>query len=222
VNLFLFDKKYLKKNFNGIAGIDEVGRGTIAGPVTAAAVIFPKNCHINGVNDSKKISAKKRKELSVEIKQKALSFSCISIDNVIIEKINILQASLLAMKKAILSLGLKPDICLIDGINRIEDLSICQDIIIGGDGKSASIAAASILAKTIRDEIMIDYSKLYPHYNFEKHKGYPTEEHIKAIKKFGICPIHRRTFTPIKQLLLKKGAKLKTKDKDCFNGNNNH
>ncbi|MDR0486505.1 MAG: ribonuclease HII [Elusimicrobiota bacterium] len=200
---FLFDKKYADLGYDFIAGVDEAGRGPLAGPVTAAAVILPALADIDGVKDSKQISFQKRKELSEKIKKTALSFSIVSIDNETIDKINILQATILAMKKALLSLKLKPSICLIDGNQKIKEIQMHQESITGGDGKSLSIAAASILAKVKRDEIMIEYAKLYPNYNFEKHKGYGVKTHIEAVKKFGVCPIHRLTFKPIAELALK-------------------
>ncbi|MDR0822473.1 MAG: ribonuclease HII [Endomicrobium sp.] len=199
-DLFIFDKTYRDKSFP-FTGIDEAGRGPLAGPVTAAAVILPQTFYHKDINDSKKLSPKKREELSEIIKKEALTYAIISIDNTIIDTINILQASLLAMKKAVLSLKIKPKICLIDGNKKIPDLEFNQETIVGGDAKSASIAAASILAKVERDKIMIDFSKQFANYNFQKHKGYATKEHIAEIKKHGICVIHRKTFAPIPQIL---------------------
>ncbi|MDR3243954.1 MAG: ribonuclease HII [Elusimicrobiota bacterium] len=199
-NLFSFDEKY-HKEYASFAGIDEAGRGPLAGPVTAAAVILPKDFYNSDINDSKKLSPQKRQELSFIIKKEALSFSIISIDNTIIDKINILQASLLAMKEAALSLKIKPQICIIDGNKQIPNLEIAQKTIVKGDAKSASIAAASILAKVERDKIMIEFSKRFPKYNFAKHKGYPTKEHIEEIKKYGVSVIHRKSFSPIFQIL---------------------
>ena len=198
--LFQFDKDYRNKGFSCIAGVDEAGRGPLAGPVTAAAVIFSEDTHIPYINDSKKLTPKKREELSGIIKQKALAFHIVSIDRDIIDKINILQATFLAMKTAIeaVALKIKPEICLIDGNQKISGLNIKQETVIGGDAKSASIAAASILAKVARDEIMMEYAKQYPEYLFEKHKGYGTKAHLEAIKKYGPCPIHRLSFAPMK------------------------
>ena len=196
--LFLFDKQYYGKGLNFVAGVDEAGRGPLAGPVAAAAVIFPKDIDLSGINDSKKLTHKKREALFEEIKKKALSFSIAVIDNKIIDEINILQATFRAMSEAVSGLNIKPDLCLIDGNHKIPGLNFAQEAIIGGDAKSACIAAASILAKVTRDKIMDDYAKLYPQYSFEKHKGYGTKAHLEAIAKHGACPIHRKTFAPLK------------------------
>ncbi|MDR3113820.1 MAG: ribonuclease HII [Endomicrobium sp.] len=199
--LFQFDKQYYDKGFIFIAGIDEAGRGPLAGPVVAAAVIFPQDLTIQGVNDSKKLSPKKRNALFEEIKEKALSFSIAAVDNKTIDEINILQATFKAMASAAQGLKIKSDLLLIDGSHKIPQCAypqLCrQEAIVSGDAKSASIAAASILAKVSRDAIMDDYAKLYPQYGFEKHKGYGTKAHIQAVQKFGPCPIHRMTFAPI-------------------------
>jgi ribonuclease HII len=199
-DLFLFDSAYHVQSFP-FAGVDEAGRGPLAGPVTAAAVIFPNDFYHKDINDSKKLSAKTREELSKIIKKESIAYSIVSIDNNVIDEINILQASLLAMKKAVLGLNTKPTLCLIDGNKKIPDFDTAQETIIRGDAKSASIAAASILAKVERDKIMIDFSIKFPNYSFEKHKGYATQEHIAAIRKYGICVIHRKTFSPIPQIL---------------------
>jgi ribonuclease HII len=199
--LFQFDKQYYDKGFNLIAGIDEAGRGPLAGPVVAAAVILPQNLTIEGINDSKKLTPKKRELLFEEIKEKALSFSIAVVDNKIIDEINILQATFKAMASAAQDLKAKPDLLIIDGSHKIPQnyfsLPCPQEAIISGDAKSANIAAASILAKVARDKIMDDYAKLYPQYGFEKHKGYGTKAHMQAIEKFGACPIHRMTFAPL-------------------------
>jgi ribonuclease HII len=204
--LFQFDKQYYDKGFNLIAGIDEAGRGPLAGPVVAAAVIFPQNLTIEGINDSKKLTPKKRETLFEEIKARALSFSIAAVDNKTIDEINILQATFKAMASAAQDLKIKPNLLLIDGNHKIPRLYfpqpscnfLCsQETIISGDAKSASIAAASILAKVARDKIMNDYAKLYPQYGFEKHKGYGTKAHRQAVENFGACPIHRMTFAPL-------------------------
>jgi ribonuclease HII len=204
VNIFSFDKRYFKKGFNLIAGIDEVGRGPLAGPVCAAAVILPKGIVIEGLNDSKKLTPKKRQELFKIIKQKALAFSFAFIDNEIIDKVNILQATFLAMTKAINSLKIQPDLCLIDGNHKIPHVALKQEAIIKGDSKSAAIAAASIIAKVIRDAKMVEFSIRFKEYGFDKHKGYGVKQHIQALQQFGICEIHRKTFAPVKQVLYKK------------------
>jgi len=187
------EKKYFKSGFELIAGTDEAGRGPLAGPVVAASVIFPKNVKINGINDSKILSLEQRLNLEVEIKSKAIAYSVKAIDHTTIDKINILNASLLAMRKAVESLIINPDIILVDGPKTFE--STTQVIsIIEGDSKCFTIAAASILAKNYRDRLMIDYAETYPIYNFEKNKGYPTKFHIEAILRYGPCEIHRKKF----------------------------
>lgn len=176
-----------------IAGIDEVGRGCLAGPVMTAAVILPKDCIIQYINDSKKLSPSKREAISAEIKNKALDIGIGMIDSVTIDKINILQATYKSMQESVKNLKLKPDIILVDALT-IPKIEIEQLSIIKGDSKSISIAAASIIAKVTRDKLMYDCSKIYPEYGFDKNKGYGTDDHIKAIKKYGLCPIHRQTF----------------------------
>jgi ribonuclease HII len=179
--------------YNLIAGLDEAGRGPLAGPVVAAAVILPKGEMIVGVNDSKKISEKKREQLFIKIQEKALAIGVGIVDNETIDKINIFNATKLAMKQAINSLKVKPDFLLIDALE-IADIHIKQKSIIKGDSKSISIAAASIIAKVTRDSLVKDYEKEYPGYNFSKHKGYGTKEHYEAIEKYGITPLHRKSF----------------------------
>ena len=177
-----------------VAGIDEVGRGALAGPVIAAAVIL-KN-HISGLNDSKKLSPKKRSFFSDLIKDNS-SYAFGSASNYEIDDINILNASLLAMKRAILNLSVKPDLVLVDGIHK-PDLDIKMEAIIGGDALKTEISAASIIAKVYRDNLMVEYDKSFPNYGFEKHKGYGTKEHLDSIKINGICSIHRRSFKGVK------------------------
>jgi len=183
-----------------IAGADEAGRGPLVGTVVAGAVILDKNNPIEGLNDSKKLSAKKREQLSVEIKQKALAWSVISVDADEIDRINILQASLLAMKRAIESLSTAPDIALIDG-NKCPQLNCRVEAIVKGDSRVAAISAASILAKVERDRQMIELHEQYPQYEFDRHKGYPTKVHMELLKKHGPCPEHRKSFSPVKKLL---------------------
>jgi len=179
--------------FDFIAGCDEAGRGPLAGPVVAAAVILPKNFYHPEIDDSKKISSLKREELFEIIKKSAISFSFGIVPVEVIDRINILQATKLAMLEAINKLTPKPEIVLIDAL-RIDTLSIEQYPIIKGDTLSINIASASILAKVKRDSIMLEYHKKYPVYGFDKHKGYPTFFHRECIKKYGPCPIHRKTF----------------------------
>lgn len=175
------------------AGVDEAGRGPLAGPVVAAAVILPEEPALDGIDDSKKLSHLRRKEMLERITDTAISFAVGIVEPEKIDEINILRASLLAMETAVNNLDTRPDFLLIDG-NRRTSLLIPQNTIIKGDSRCCSIAAASIIAKVTRDTIMEKYDDLYPEYNFKKHKGYPTTEHMEAIKKFGPCPIHRRTF----------------------------
>lgn len=189
--MFEFERKY--QDYEFICGIDEVGRGPLAGPVCAGAVILPKACDILYLNDSKQLSAKKREELYLEIKEKALAVSTALVSPEDIDEMNILQATYKAMRIAINNLKIQPDILLNDAVN-IPEVSIKQVGIIKGDAKSASIAAASIVAKVERDSLMEKYSELYPEYGFASNKGYGSKEHIEALKKYGPCPIHRRSF----------------------------
>ena len=191
--MFSYEKKLLADNYELIAGIDEVGRGPLAGPVIAAAVIFDPLHPIKGIQDSKKISSSKREKLLPEILQKSVSVSIASISPRQIERINILNASLEAMRIAVSRLQFNPSFLLVDG-NRMIDSIIPQKTIIKGDSVSASIAAASIVAKVCRDRMMIRMSSHFPGYGFEKHKGYPTKEHLECIRIHGASKIHRRTF----------------------------
>lgn len=176
-----------------ICGIDEVGRGPFAGPVVAAAVILPEDCDILYLNDSKKLTAKKREELDLIIRQKAVAFGIGQIEPERIDEINILQATYEAMRQAIGNLSLKPDVLLNDAVT-IPEVSIPQVPIIHGDAKSASIAAASIVAKVYRDRLMTEFDVIYPGYGFAENKGYGSPKHIEALRKLGPCPIHRKSF----------------------------
>jgi ribonuclease HII len=176
-----------------VGGIDEVGRGPLAGPVVAACVILPKGCKIAGVNDSKKLSAKKREELYDEIMQKAVSVGIGMMSHEVIDDVNILQATYKAMRQAIDKMSVKPQRLLVDAVH-IPEVDIYQVGIIKGDAKSISIAAASIIAKVTRDRIMAEEAKKYPHYDFENNMGYGTSKHIEGLKKYGACEIHRMTF----------------------------
>ncbi|MBR4320309.1 MAG: ribonuclease HII [Oscillospiraceae bacterium] len=187
-----FDEAF-RTEYSLLCGVDEAGRGPLAGDVYAAAVILPENCNIEGLDDSKKISEKRREKLFKEIQEKAICWNIATASVAEIEKLNILKASLLAMKRAVEGLTQKPDYALIDG-NQRPALSIPFECLVKGDAKSASIAAASILAKVARDRYMTEQAKLYPDYAFEKHKGYGTEEHRKRLQQFGACPIHRPSF----------------------------
>ncbi len=175
------------------AGVDEAGRGPLAGPVVASAVILPQECNIAGLNDSKKLSPQQRETLFNQIKDLAAIIGVGIVAPEEIDRINILRASLLAMEIAVKNLSPQPDFLLIDGNTRTSIL-IQQETVVKGDSICCSIAAASIIAKVTRDSIMDDYHNTYPEYNFKKHKGYPTKEHLEALRKFGPCPIHRKTF----------------------------
>ena len=187
-----FERKY-GDEFSCICGIDEAGRGPFAGPVVAGAVILPKGLTIEGLNDSKQVSAKKREELYDEIKEKAVSVGIGMSSPARIDEINILQATYEAMREAISKLAVQPDILLNDAVT-IPKVTIQQVPIIKGDAKSVSIAAASIVAKVTRDRMMVKYDELYPEYHFAENKGYGSAAHIEALKKYGPTPIHRRTF----------------------------
>lgn len=187
-----YERKYYNKNYNFVAGVDEVGRGPLAGPVVCCAIIMPKDNIIDGVNDSKKLSEKKRKLLSDEILKTAISYSIVEIWQDEIDRINILEAVKKCMTLAVNGLTIKPDITLVDGVNT--HLPINAEYIIGGDGKSYTIGCASIVAKVYRDNLMVEYAKEYPAYGFEKHKGYGTKAHIDVIKEVGPCSLHRKTF----------------------------
>ena len=188
-------KAYEKENaqYELICGIDEAGRGPLAGPVAAGAVILPKDCRILYLNDSKKLSPKKREELAKEIRGKAIAVGIGMASPERIDQINILQATYEAMRMAISNLEVKPDLLLNDAVT-IPGIEIPQIPIVKGDAKSVSIAAASILAKVTRDHMMAEYDEIYPGYGFGKHKGYGTKAHIEALKELGPCPIHRRSF----------------------------
>lgn len=193
LNWLEYEIEAKSKGYKAVCGVDEAGRGPLAGPVCAAAVILPENTIIDGVNDSKKLSEKKRESLFDVIKSSARSY-CIAYATVEeIESMNILNATMLAMTRAVEGLEVKADYAMIDG-NRLPDLNIDSEFIIKGDAKSMSIAAASILAKVSRDRLLREYAKEYPEYQFDKHKGYGTKAHIEALKKYGPCPYHRMSF----------------------------
>ncbi|MEG2658133.1 MAG: ribonuclease HII [Clostridiales bacterium] len=194
-SMFKYEEEFYNQNIFLVAGCDEAGRGPLAGPVIAGAVILPPHCFIPLLNDSKKLTEKKRLILEAEIKEKALAWGVAAIDNEEIDKINILEASKKAMLLASLAMEIKPQALLIDGPFGLNQDKIPQVPIKKGDLLSASIAAASILAKNHRDRLMVAYDKEYPQYGFAKHKGYPTAFHREMIKEYGFCPIHRQTFT---------------------------
>ncbi|MBP9120061.1 MAG: ribonuclease HII [Ignavibacterium sp.] len=188
-----FDKKYLSAKVKYIAGTDEAGRGPLAGPVVAAAVIFPHDFYDDRINDSKKLSASLREELYGVIRKNALAYAYTIISQNKIDQINILKASLLAMKRSVEKLKVQPQIILVDG-NKSFSYDAQVIPIIKGDSKSLSIASASIIAKVVRDKIMMKLALEYPYYGWERNKGYPTKEHIDAVLKYGTCKVHRKTF----------------------------
>ncbi|MDD6489128.1 MAG: ribonuclease HII [Clostridia bacterium] len=188
-----YESMFAQQGYKSICGVDEAGRGPLAGPVCAAAVIFPEGLVLEDVDDSKKLTAKKRDKLFDIIKKEALSYSIAWASVEEIEKINILNAAMLAMKRAIEGLQIKPDFAMIDG-NKTPDIDIPSIAIVKGDAKSQSIAAASILAKVSRDRLMLEMAEKYPEYAFEKHKGYGTQLHREMILKYGACEIHRMSF----------------------------
>jgi ribonuclease HII len=200
MDLWFFEKKATREGYNKIAGIDEAGRGPLAGPVVSAAVILPKVLPITGVIDSKKLSAKNRLRLYEEIYSHAVSVGIGIVDSAEIDRINILQASLLAMSIAVENLKPRPEYLLIDGPFQIST-PLPQKPIAKGDTLSVSIAAASIVAKVTRDRLMERYDEYYPQFGFSRHKGYPTRAHKAAIRQFGSCPIHRRTFRGVKDFV---------------------
>ncbi len=185
---------YNKGEIQTIAGIDEAGRGPLAGPVVVAAVIMPKDSMIEGINDSKKVSEKKRELLYEQIIEEAISYNVGIIDQKEIDRINILNATKEGLTQAVKGLSIKPDEILVDALTKIDTTGIPYISIIKGDAKSYSIAAASIIAKVTRDRIMRQWDEIYPQYGFSKHKGYGTKMHIEAIKECGICPLHRLSF----------------------------
>ena len=191
-----YERALLAKGLRYIAGVDEVGRGPLAGSVVCAAVIMPLDDEsiIVGVDDSKKLSAKKRETLAEEIKKRALAYTIVEVSEKEIDEINILEATKLGMKKALETLSITPEMVLTDG-NMTLNIAYPQRSVIHGDALSYSIGAASIIAKVYRDKMMDEYAKEYPQYAFDSNKGYGTAAHIQAIKEYGLCPIHRRTFT---------------------------
>ena len=193
-----YEKELYQAGYQTIAGIDEVGRGPLAGPVVAAAVILPPGCKIKGLNDSKKIPKKKHMAIYQAIMDQALAIGIGIMDNTVIDQVNIYEATKLAMKEALSKLSLKPDYLLIDAMKL--DVEIPQESIIKGDANSLSIAAASIVAKVTRDKLMADYDKEFPGYDFAKNAGYGTKSHLQGLERNGVTPIHRKTFEPVKSM----------------------
>ena len=190
---YTYEHNAYLRGFTAVCGIDEAGRGPLAGPVCAAAVLLPEGLVIDGLNDSKKLSGKKRELLFPVIQENALAFGIGFADEKEIDEINILQATFLAMRRAFDAMQRRCDYVLVDG-NRMPPMPVPGETVVKGDAKSPSIAAASILAKVSRDRVMLEYAKQYPEYQFEKHKGYGTKAHVEALRAFGPSPIHRRTF----------------------------
>lgn len=193
INMWEIEDSHFEKGIKLICGVDEAGRGPLAGPVCAAAVILPPNAEIPGLNDSKKLTDKRRRELFPIIKEKAIAYGIGLATHEEIDEINILQATYLAMERALAQLPVKPELALIDG-NRAKDFGLPVETVVKGDSRSASIAAASILAKVTRDDLMLEASGEYPQYQFDVHKGYGTKAHYAALTEFGPSPIHRMTF----------------------------
>ena len=193
VNMWAIEDGCFEEGYQIICGVDEAGRGPLAGPVVAAAVILPAHAEIPGLNDSKKLSDKRRRELFPVIKEQAVAWGIGIATETEIDEINILQATYLAMERALAQLNVKPDLALIDG-NRAKDFGLPVRTVVKGDSLSASIAAASVLAKVTRDDMMLELAKTYPGYDFEIHKGYGTKAHYEALTKLGACPIHRMSF----------------------------
>lgn len=196
-----FEVKARSEGFQVIAGLDEAGRGPLAGPVVAAAVVLPPTRNLKGVADSKTLTADRREKAFFLIQKKALGMGIGIVEAEEIDRLNILRASLKAMELALQGLSLSPDCLLIDGLHTL-NLPLKQQAIPKGDGRCLSIAAASIVAKVTRDRLMVEYHEKYPHYNFARHKGYGTREHLQAIREHGCCPIHRQSFRTIYQLSL--------------------
>lgn len=199
MNLYAYEKAAMAEGAQYIAGVDEAGRGPLAGPVVAAAVILPYGLQLPKLNDSKKLSEKTREELYSEIREKAIAVQTAIIDAVTIDRVNIYQATMNGMYDAIFALQPVPDTVLIDAVE-LKHLTMPSKSIIKGDAKSASIAAASVIAKVTRDRMMTVYDAAYPRYGFAQHKGYGTAQHIEAIQKLGVTPIHRRSFEPIRSM----------------------
>ena len=193
MNLWEIEDSLYDRGFQTLCGIDEAGRGPLAGPVCAAACILPRDLEIPGLNDSKQLSAKKREALYAEITERALAWAVCMVDEKRIDEINILQATFEAMRGALGGLSVRPDFCLVDG-NRDPKLGIPTQTVVKGDARCATVAAASILAKVIRDRLMTELDAVYPEYGFAIHKGYGTKAHYAALDRYGLCPIHRRSF----------------------------
>lgn len=212
IDLLKYEKELYKKGITLIAGTDEAGRGPLVGPVVAAAVILPKNYSLEGLNDSKQLSEKKREKFYDIIYKDAISVGVGVVDAKTIDEINILEASRLAMKKAIQKLSVKPEYVLSDAM-KLEGINIPYKDIIHGDALSLNIAAASVIAKVTRDRMMVELDKKHPEYGFKKHKGYPTKEHLENVKKYGVLENYRFTYKPIRDLIINDESSDKTNEK---------
>ena len=201
MDTFSFERELSGKGIRLVAGVDEAGRGPLAGPVVAAAVVLPADCMYSLFQDSKKLTEKQRERLFATLREMDIPIGVGMATPAEIDEMNILQASLLAMKRAVLNLPEMPQFLLVDGKFTVP-LNLSQQALVKGESKSASIAAASIIAKVTRDRIMLDYHAAFPSYNFKKHKGYPTKEHKNLLLQFGPCEIHRKTFRGVKELLI--------------------
>lgn len=199
--LFVFDRKIRRKGFQLLAGCDEAGRGPLAGPLVAAVVVLPVDLYIQDLNDSKKLTAKKREKLFQVISTHCLGMGIAIVDEETIDRLNVFNATYFAMRQAFNNMNFVSDCLLVDGNNIISGIDVYQESIVGGDGKSAVIAAASIVAKVTRDRIMQEMDGKYPGYDFARNKGYGTKSHMEAISKYGPCVIHRKTFQPVKSLI---------------------
>lgn len=198
IGMWQYEREAKARGYQFVAGTDEVGRGPLAGPVVAAAVILPEGIDLPGINDSKKLTEKQRETLMEKIKQEAISWAIMEVDERMIDEINILEASRIAMQQAVMALPKPADFVLVDGLDNPQ-ITLPSQAIVKGDSKSISIAAASIIAKVYRDRLMKIYDKTYPGYGFAENKGYPTEAHIKAIETLGPTPIHRMSFAPLRK-----------------------
>lgn len=200
VDLWHHERLMMSEGFDIVAGIDEAGVGPLAGPVVAAVVVLPPDCSLDGINDSKQLTEKRREAAFITIREIAVSIGIGVVDPLEIDRINILQAAHQAMRIAITKLTVEVKIFLVDG-RPIRDFGYPHRAIVGGDSKSASIAAASIIAKVTRDRIMCEYDAIYPQYGFSKHKGYGSEDHLKNLREHGACEIHRRSFAPVREVV---------------------
>lgn len=212
IDLLKYEKELYKEGITLIAGTDEAGRGPLVGPVVAAAVILPKNYSLEGLNDSKQLSEKKREKFYDIIYKDAISVGVGVVDAKTIDEINILEASRLAMKKAIQKLSVKPEYVLSDAM-KLDGINIPYKDIIHGDALSLNVAAASVIAKVTRDRMMVELDEKYPEYGFKKHKGYPTKEHLENVKKYGVLENYRFTYKPIRDLIINDESSDKTNEK---------